>query len=166
MTQVKKTGVIASLKFISKSKGDWKKYALVFEDGESFEGIVQPDQPKEIAVGDAISFYEGRSGAWTLDKNYNGAATPSRGSSAGNSNAYISPRDKYWEDKDKYEREEKDPRLEWQGIFTNISSIYAAAIPTLAKPPTDTKQLDDYIDDLYSKVDAVLARRRKLREKK
>lgn len=157
---------VASAEHTSNSKGGWKRYTVVTADGQSVKVLIQPDVEYEPKSGDKLVFFKGSFDSWVLDRECigltydppaNGTGTPTV-----KSGGYNSAKDKYWEEKDKYERTQRDPRIEFQSYFTHVLGIYAAAIPKLTDPPKTTQAVDAYIDDAYAKAEAIFARRQKV----
>lgn len=132
----KKSGVVASVDFISKSEKGWKRYDVSFENGDAIRAFVPNDCDHEISVGENLAFLKGRWNSWVLDRKSipgggggenTSASTKSTSKSYG-SNGRISSSNDYWKQKYQYEVEHKDPRLEFQGHGNRTGGIYEAMI--------------------------------------
>lgn len=161
---------VSGAEHTSNSKGGWKRYTIVTTDGQSEKVLIQPDVDYEPKSGDKLIFFKGSFDSWVLDRECIGLTydPPSDGTvtKTVRSGGGKSAKDKYWEDKEDYERNQRDPRIEFQSYFTHVLGIYAAAIPQLTSPPKTTQDVDAYIDDAYAKAEAIFVRRQKAFAKK
>jgi len=158
-TQEVLEGKLSSVEYVGDSKGGWKRYNVVFEDGESQRVIIPPDVKKELTVGSTEKFYKGTYNSWVLD---NGDVA---GNKASDSNGQVN-KNGYWEGRADYEMHQRDPKIEFKSYFGFVTQLYVAAIPHLTEPPKTTSDLDAYIDDAYAKTAAIYERRQKETAKK
>lgn len=179
-TQEKMTGVIASVTFHGQSKSGWKNYDAVFQDGRNAKIVIPPDcvlpngEEYVPKTGDEPTFRKGRFNSWLLEREsvgipYEGSTNAGTGGGAKSSTGGgggSSTREKYWEAKDAYDKEVKDPKITWLAIWRDVMNMYAANLPNLTKAPKTTTQMDQYIDDAYAKAEAVWTRKQKSFEKK
>ena len=176
MAETKQTlrGVVAGATQNDTTNSGWKKWTLTFEDGESHNIIIPPDCSYVPKTGDDLVFFQGAYNSWVLDTRALGGepkdgepaqrrGRSSRGRSGGSSSSSGSKmsRDDYWRGKDEYERNTRDPKIEWQTYFDKVCQVYAAGLPHLTKPPKTVQGLDSLIDDAVAKADSIMALRNK-----
>lgn len=159
MSNERKSGVVKSFNFIETTKKGWKKFDIVNDDGDSFRGLIPKDCNYNLSQGDHVEWFEGQFGGFIIDtqklpggdggsggSNGGGKSSGSKRSSGGSgSNA----RENYWEGKYDYEVAIRDPKIEFQKYFEETMRMYAAALPHLENPPTDTDGVDQYIDAAF-----------------
>ena len=172
--QQKVSGVIASAELQeSNNKSGWTNYDIAFEDGNTYRIGFPPDVTYVPQPGDEIGAFKTKFNSWALDcSNYlnearsgliPGGASKSSGSGkkgkpSGSANTG-SQREDYWQNKERYEQELRDPKIEFQTYFNTVASVYVAAIPQLKTPLTDSSLIDAYIDEIYFKAGEIFARR-------
>lgn len=152
---------------------DGKTWTVGFPPGQEYWGF----NPQ---VGQEIKLFKNTRG-WQIDsETATGKAFKPKGGGGSNGGGYGSnsggapsgggntsggggnSREEYWTKKDSrdenwqnYQIGTRDPKIEWQSHFNNISNIYAACLGNLTNPPTQIHEIDALIDDIVAKTDAV-----------
>lgn len=145
-TQKFLAGEIGQVNHLSTSDSGWKRFEVTLKDGTSFVGITQGDEP---AIGKEYKFNVTKSGdAYFIDdpeakSNYTGGKRTYTKKSGGSS------RDNYWANKEEYEQQVRDPKIEFQTYFREVMDTYRHAIPHLKEVPDTPKLVDALIKDAY-----------------
>lgn len=172
MTDEVLVGTIASAKLSKETDQGWKHWVIVFEDASTQRIMIQPTTDYEPKEGDEIVCNKSEFGNWTLDTNHipgqeaktgdGEAKTPTK--SRRRTPPRLMNREDYWRNKDKYEKEIRDPKIEWQTYFEHIITIYAEGMKFLEHPPKTVKQLNLYIKDAENKATEIFEERNAKKE--
>lgn len=147
-----------------KVTGKWITYDIAFTDGSTAK-VVHAVDNQPLEVGDEIECTKGRFGGWVTNKvswenkeESSPAEKPKSGKeSEEKKQPYVrqntNDRENYWAHKADYEEKTRDPKIEFQSYFTQVMSLYSAAVPVLA--PTSVEELDGLIDQAYDKAKAI-----------
>lgn len=175
--QSKVSGNVASAAKLNTSKSGWANWQIVFDDGNTSKMSFPPDVTYTPAKGDLIGAYEGTYG-WVLDcktfltedrtalLTHPGSATQTSSPKTSAPSPSKGARDNYWADKEKYEQEIRDPKIEFQTYFKEILGAYVTALPYLKKKPETLAEVDFLVDDALAKAQAVLDLRKKAEARK
>lgn len=145
------TGVVAQAEFQSKNDKNWKRFNITLQDGRVLTAVsVPPDGPDSFSPGTNITFVQGKFTkdlhAWVYSKPKaeEGSPNPPSGGNSGNSS-----RD--WDGFNKYQIDVRDPQIRKQTYIRFAVDMYIAALPHLDQAPSNTDEIDRYLDDAIAK---------------
>lgn len=157
-------GTIASVKFLSETPTKWKKWDVTLNTGAVYTRVSVPPDGPSLNVGDAITLVTGKytkdNMNWQWQKNDDSAGTPAASTPSAPASSGRSGIN--WADQNEYSQKIRDPKIERQTWARIAVDVYIAALPYMAEPPSNTQELDMYIDDAIAKGEALYETKSKL----